>query len=162
MLTKTKNLLRDDSGVALVLALLMLVALTLIGLGSIFTSTLEVKLSGNQRGSTDAFNAAETGTQVVLANVANFNLAGKYVNNQYDPSTDPANPNPTHASVTVTYLPGEVGAPIGMGTSATNFDFMYYRLNASGQDQRDSGSMKTTSVVEQKAVRLVPTLQGGY
>jgi Na+-transporting methylmalonyl-CoA/oxaloacetate decarboxylase gamma subunit len=162
MTTKTRKLLRDDSGVALVLALLMLVALTLIGLGAIVTSTFEVKLSGNQRGATDAFYAAESGTQVVLANVANFNLAGKYVDNQYNPFTDPANPNPTQAAVTIFYLPNEQGAPIGMGVSATNFDFMYYRLNASGQDQTDSGSVKTTSAMEQKVVRLVPTLQGGY
>src|SRR3989337_1858514 len=63
--------INDQSGAALVVALIMMILLTLIGLASTFTSTLELKLSGNKRGSTDAFYAAEGGGQVVLANIAN-------------------------------------------------------------------------------------------
>ena len=51
--------LKDQSGVALVLALIMIVILTLIGLASTYTSTFEMKLSGNKRGTTDAFYAAD-------------------------------------------------------------------------------------------------------
>jgi len=78
--------LKDQSGVALVLALVMIVILTLIGLASTYTSTFEMKLSGNKRGTTDAFYAADSGVQVVTANVDNFSLPGKYVDNKYDPS----------------------------------------------------------------------------
>ncbi len=95
MLRKTTNILTNEKGAALVIALMMMIMLTLVGLGSIFTSTFEVKLSGNKRGSTNAFYAADSGVQVIMANIENFDLPGKYEDNQYDPFTDPANPNPT-------------------------------------------------------------------
>ncbi len=100
---KIVNPIKDQSGVALVLALIMIVILTLIGLASTYTSTFEMKLSGNKRGTTDAFYAADSGVQVVVANVENFSLPGKYVDEKYDPFTDPNNPNPTKAKVTITH-----------------------------------------------------------
>ena len=57
-----KNRLEDQSGTALVVALVMIVVLTFIGLTSMFTATFETSLSGNKRLSTDAFYAAETRT----------------------------------------------------------------------------------------------------
>jgi hypothetical protein len=55
---KTKS--KDQTGAALVIALIMIIVLTLIGLASTFTSTFEISLSGNKRLSTDAFYEAET------------------------------------------------------------------------------------------------------
>ena len=81
------NLLtKDESGVALVIALVLMVVLTLIGLASTLSSTYEVKLSGNKRGSTDAFYAADSGVQVTVANIKNFDLPGQYVDEKYDPA----------------------------------------------------------------------------
>ncbi|MBP1696430.1 MAG: PilX N-terminal [Deltaproteobacteria bacterium] len=57
-----KNRLKDQSGTALVISLIMIVVLTLIGLTSIFTSTFETSLSGNKRLSTDSFYIAESRT----------------------------------------------------------------------------------------------------
>src|SRR4030042_518611 len=72
MATKLNITLKDQSGAVLVIALIMMIVLTLIGLASTFPSTFEIKLSGNKRGSTDAFYAAEGGVQATLANPANF------------------------------------------------------------------------------------------
>jgi hypothetical protein len=72
MAMKLKSTLINQSGAALVIALIMMIVLTLIGLASTFTSTFEIRLSGNKRGSTDAFYAAEGGVQATLANSANF------------------------------------------------------------------------------------------
>jgi hypothetical protein len=55
-----KTIMKDQSGAALVVALIMIVVLTLIGLASTFSSTFEISLSGNKRLSTDAFYNAET------------------------------------------------------------------------------------------------------
>lgn len=55
-----KSRLKDQAGAALVIALIMIVVLTLIGLASTFTSTFEISLSGNKRLSTDAFYDSET------------------------------------------------------------------------------------------------------
>jgi Tfp pilus assembly protein PilX len=60
------NGLREEKGVALVIALLMLLILTLIGISSINTTTYETSISGNERVRTGAFYAAEAGIQVAI------------------------------------------------------------------------------------------------
>ena len=154
--------LKDQSGVALVLALVMIVILTLIGLASTYTSTFEMKLSGNKRGTTDAFYAADSGVQVVVANVNNFSLPGKYVDYKYNPFTDPKNPNPTKAKVLIQYDTTQEGSPRGSGFSAISFEFRHFVIDSKGEDQLDLSLVKSTAEIEQKVVRLVPTLQGGY
>jgi hypothetical protein len=162
MSSKAHFILKDQSGVALVIALIMIVVLTLIGLASTYTSTFEIKLSGNKRGTTDAFYAADSGVQVTVANIENFSLPGKYVDNKYDPFTDPGNPNPTKAKVTITHDTTQMGSPRGIQMSATNFGFEHYVVDSTGSDQMEFSPIKSTCTVEQKIVRLVPTLQGGY
>jgi hypothetical protein len=154
--------LKDQSGVALVLALVMIVILTLIGLASTYTSNFELKLSGNKRGTTDAFYAADSGVQVIVANVDNFSLPGKYVDNKYDPFTDANNPNPTKAKVVIQFDSTQEGSPRGSGFSAISFEFRHFVIDSKGQDQLDLSLVKSACEVEQKVVRLVPTLQGGY
>jgi len=53
------NYLRDEKGVALVVALVILLVLTVIGFVAISTSTFEANIVGNERIGTDAFYAAE-------------------------------------------------------------------------------------------------------
>ncbi len=160
---KINNLiLKEQSGVALVIALIMIIVLTLLGLASTFTSTFEIKMSGNKRGTTDAFYSADSGVQVTVANINNFDLPGKYVNNQYNPFSDPNNLNPTNAKVTITYNPNQAGPPRGLGFSATgNYEFRHYLIESTGQDQMELNPIKSTCVIQQKVVRLVPTMQGG-
>jgi Tfp pilus assembly protein PilX len=61
-----RNILREEKGVALIIALLMLLVLTLIGISAISTTTFEASISGNERMRTDAFYAAEAGIQVAI------------------------------------------------------------------------------------------------
>lgn len=162
MMTKTFSVFKEESGVALVMALLMIVILTLIGIASTYTSVFEIKLSGNKRGSTDAFYSADSGVQVVVANVENFSLPGKYVDDKYDPFTDPNNPNPTKAKVTITHDITQSGSPRGIQMSAIHFGFEHFWIESTGSDQSDLTPIRSTCAVEEKIVRLVPTLQGGY
>jgi len=69
------NTLKEEKGVALVIALLMLLILTLIGISSIGTTTFETSISGNERVRTDAFYAAEAGIQVGLNQLPNSTQA---------------------------------------------------------------------------------------
>ncbi len=150
-------ILKDQSGVVLVIALIMIIVLTLLGLASTFTSTFEIKMSGNKRGATDAFYAADSGVQVVKARIENFDLPGKYVGNKYDPFTDSSNPNPTKAKVVIHYIPDQFGAPRGSGFSASgNYDFAYYLIESTGQDQVAMENLKATCLIQEKVVRLVP------
>jgi len=159
---KKKSFLKDQSGAVLVIALIMMIVLTLIGLAATFSSTFEIMLSGNKRGSTDAFYSADSGVQVAVANIENFDLLGKYVGNQYDPFTDLNNPNPTNAKVTITYDTTQTGSPRGLGFSATGqYEFKHYMIGSTGQDQVESNPVKSNCTIQQKVVRLVPTMQGG-
>ena len=162
MSKKIAKPLKNQSGVALVLALVMIVILTLIGLASTYTSNFELKLSGNKRGTTDAFYAADSGIQVIMANVDNFSLPGKYVDNKYDPFTDANNPNPTKAKVVIQFDTAQEGSPRGSGFSAISFEFKHFVIDSKGHDQLDLSLIKSAAEIEQKVVRLVPTLQGGY
>jgi hypothetical protein len=64
-----RNILKEERGVALIIALLMLLVLTLIGISSISTTTFETSISGNERVRTHAFYAAEAGIQVAIDQV---------------------------------------------------------------------------------------------
>lgn len=162
MFNKKLSLIKNQKGMAMVLALIMIIVLTLIGLASTFTSTFEIKLSGNKRGITDAFYSADSGVQVVMANIENFDLPGKYENNKYNPFKDPNNSNPTQAKVEITYIPSQQGPPKGLGFSATgNYEFNYYLIESTGYDQSEISPMKSKCTIQQKVVRLIPTLQGG-
>jgi len=151
------HVVNNQSGVALVIALVMIIVLTLIGLASTLTSTFEVKLSGTKRGATNAFYAADSGVQVVVARIDNFDLPGKYVSNKYNPFTDGANSNPTQAQVTIEHDTVQKGAPRGSGFGATgSLGFEHYLIDSTGQDQIEANPLKSSCTVEQKVVRLVP------
>ena len=160
--------IKNQSGAALVIALIMIIVMTLIVLAASFTSIFEIRLAGNKRGSTDAFFAADSGVQVVLGNIENFNLPGKYIDNKYNPFTETDtmspdyNPNPTEAKAQISYDTTQSGAPRGFGFSATgNYEFAHYLIESTGQDQIELSPIKSTCTIQEKVVRLVPTLQGG-
>lgn len=55
--------IKDQRGMALIIALIILLVLTLIGISAISTTTYEISLSGNERVGTNAFYAAEAGVE---------------------------------------------------------------------------------------------------
>ncbi len=152
-----KIVLKEESGAVLVIALVMMVVLTLIGIAASFTSIFEILISGHKRSSTNAFYAADSGVQVVVANIDNFNPTDttKYINNKYsNPFADPGNPNPTHARVTIEYQyqqHGCRGIPVGI-----EFDCLHFLVESEGEDQSQSGPNRSTATIHQKVVRIIP------
>jgi Tfp pilus assembly protein PilX len=59
-----KGLIRDQRGVALVVALVLLLVLTLIGIGSMSSSFFETKMSGDERFGNAAYYASKGGVEV--------------------------------------------------------------------------------------------------
>ena len=153
---------RNQSGAALVIALIMLIMMTLMVLAASLTSHFEIKLAGNKRGATNAFYSADSGIQVSLGRIENFNLPGQYVDNKYNPFTDNNNPNPTNASVNITFNQAQQGAPRGVGISAINFEFNHYAIESTGKDQLEVSPIKSQCTIQENVVRLIPTMQGGY
>jgi len=68
-----RNALREKKGIAIIIALLMLLVLTLIGISSITTTNFETNISGNERLKTGAFYAAEAGIQVGINQIPDTN-----------------------------------------------------------------------------------------
>ncbi len=175
MLKRNRTLLRNQSGAALVIALIILVVLTLISLSSSITSISEIKLSGNKRGSTDAFYTADGGIQATLANLANFNSAssdyvliasttgirsdivGQSVDKKL-PSTNVAfAPGVTFTSnpTVVIYHETATNPPRGLGFGGS-VGYEYYIIDSTGSESLGSSSEVVTT-----AVRIMPTAQGG-
>lgn len=61
--------LGDQKGVALVVALIMLLVLTFLGIASISSSVFESKISGNERWGSNAFYAASGGVDVGISRI---------------------------------------------------------------------------------------------
>ena len=60
---KTKNVWMDQKGIALVVALIMLLVLTFIGFAAVSLTTYESKISGNERVYNNAFYAGDGGIE---------------------------------------------------------------------------------------------------
>lgn len=170
----------DQSGIALVIAILMLLILTLMGTASVTTSTYEIKLSGSKRGSTDAFYATDGGIQSALAEIENFNLSARFVPvdlktlplDLQDQSIDskfssPSLPLPKGVSfvdppkITIFHTQ-QTNAPRGSGFSALSFEYEHFIVDSVGTDQMDLGLVKSSSHIREKIVNVTPTPQGGY
>jgi len=179
MTMKANFSLRDQSGAALVVALMIMIVLTVIALASSFTSIFEIKLSGNKRGITDAFYAADAGVQAVLPVITNFNTSNFTLvqntgslpqglrNESIDSSFSapalslPAGVNFTTPPNVTIYHTTKTGAPRGLGFGATgNMGYEYYIIDAIGRDQLDT-TLISTCQVREKVVRFIPNPQGG-
>lgn len=178
MATKNKLCLQNQSGAALVIALMILVVLTIISLSSSITSITEIKLSGNKRGSTDAFYTADGGIQAAIANLSNFtssaytliantggisqDILNQSVDSYFTSVTFPAGVTFTTPPTVVIYHETSTGAPKGLGFSATgNVGFEYYIVDSTGVDQTSIDSLRSTSEVVTTAVRIMPSQLGG-
>jgi Tfp pilus assembly protein PilX len=160
VISKKNPILKDQGGAAIVIALIMMIVLTLIGIASTMTSTFEIKLSGNKRGDTDAFYAAESGINVITARVENFTRANyDPTTHKYSPFTDSNNVNLTNAEVNVTYDPTRQGPPRGSGFTAINLDYDHFMIASIGRDRIESSSIKSATEIDEKVLRLLPTQQ---
>ena len=141
------TLLKNESGMALVVALITMIVLTLIGLASTFTSTFEIMLSGEKRRSTDAFYGADSGANVIAIRYQNF-TPGR---TDYNPFTDPANSNPTNVVAKIDYDPLKIGPPEG---ESFNNDFAYFCVESRGDDRMGVG-MRSTCTVNLNVYRIL-------
>jgi hypothetical protein len=179
---KLHSKVKDQSGLALVIALVMMAVLTLVGLAAMSNSTVETKLSGNKRGATNAFYVADASTQSVLANIGNFSTedGSKYKKTETsklpadlkDEPIDKAYASPSFplpAGVTFQVSPQvniyhltQKNAPRGTGFSAINFGFEHLLIDSVGKDQMEAASNGSTCQIRERVVSIVPTSQGGY
>jgi len=143
-------LFKTEGGFALVITLMIMLVASVIGFAAMTTTDIEVRISGNNHWGNQAFYAADGAIEVALADKDNFQRAGK----NFDLT------EPVRASVTVGYDPTQKGAPRGKGISALHFDFDHYIITSQGY--ASVASLRASSEIQEKVVKLVPTAQGGY
>jgi hypothetical protein len=176
MLKESKLILGNQSGVALVVALLMIVILSLIGIASSSNSTFEIRLSGNKRGSTDAFYTADGGARSVYPIIANFNSDGFLDVTQSSLSKELQSESIDKKKTPTLDVPGDIAfttnptvtlyridpdlvkkVPRGLGMSAIAFQYNYYIIDSIGTDQMDLSLIRSNCEIREKIVRLIPT-----
>jgi Tfp pilus assembly protein PilX len=115
--------LGDEKGIVLVIAMLLLLVLTLIGISSISSSFFEMKISGNDRFGKAAFYASEGGVQVginQLPQVAAY--SGSIGDETYrSGKTVPSTPQPLI----------DLGLMVRPGYETT-WEFRRFQINATG------------------------------
>ena len=183
MKRRTHNIiLNDQSGFALVIALMMMAVLTLLGIASMSSSTMEITLSGNKRGATNALYAADASTQSALASTDNFafdddtkyktvdtsKLSADLKDEPIDKSySTPSFSLPSGVTFKVNpqmniYHLTQKDAPRGAGFSAINFGFEHLIIDSVGKDQLQAASNGSTCRIRERVVSIMPTSQGGY
>lgn len=125
--------LREQSGTVLIIALLILLALSLLGVAGITTSTTEFQIAGNQYRSNQGVAAADAGVQQILAYVrANPGNAfqGNLAVLPIGPTTLPAPTNETYsvAANTVTHVKTSTISEDPSQAMSTDFERRYYEV----------------------------------
>ena len=136
------KLLKDQKGAVLVIAIVMLLILSIIGIYAMGSSIIEVKISGQKKFYDAAFNDADGGIKYVQA----LNPFG-VIDSNFPPSSPMPYPSPNanfNFTTQVSYL-GNSPPPAGSGTGyRAGFRAHYHRIASTGRDAQPVFS--TTSV----------------
>jgi type IV pilus assembly protein PilX len=154
MASKTNTFLRNQSGTALVISLIMMVVITLIALASSYTSIFEIGISGNKRGKTNAFFQADGCINELASFAANFDSSDAIKFIPLVPNTTSVYNNPPSAcgSGSIIAFLKESGAPRGGGWGQGT-SFSYFRINCTGNDSAGSAAI---SQMQENVMRLLP------
>jgi len=133
------NCPKSQNGVALVITLILMVMITIIGVASLRTTSLEEKMAANIQQSTRAFESAESGIRQATTDVDNFSVYND-AQNPVIPSASPFTfpPNPSSASAITGTADIEVGfegwsvPKRGAGYSVVHFKTANFGILAKG------------------------------
>ena len=132
----------DQRGAVLVVSLIILMVLTVLGVSSINTATLELTMAGNAQFHQEAFQAAETGIDISMAR-RDFNTLTPAV---VDPMPlDVGSSYYTEATSTFMENTPVPGAAFSMGVSTGSVQAFHYDIVARGTGPRNASSVHNQS-----------------
>ena len=116
---------QHQHGMALIMALVILLILTILGVTAMTTSSLEEKMSGNIQEQNKAFHVAESGISHVINGVLALmpNMAASTI------SYSPTGGNSGSASVTTTYVQMTTTGPQDVGSVDSTTLFVDHHFN---------------------------------
>lgn len=119
---------KRQSGAVLIVAMIILVILTLLGVTTMNTTSLQERIASNTQEQVHAFQAAETGLNQAFADNLAYDISGTY--------TGGATPTAFAGSAdSASYLPTFMGfspPPPGSLYSATSFQAAHFNFRATG------------------------------
>jgi len=119
---------RHQSGAVLIVAMIILVVLTLLGITAMNTSSLQEKIASNTQEQVHAFQAAETGLNQAFADNLAYDISSTY--------SGGAAPTVFAGSAdSASYMPTFLGfspPPPGSLYSATSFQAAHFNFRATG------------------------------
>lgn len=131
-----------QSGAILITALVMLVILTMLGLSTMSTSTLEEKMAANSQEINRAFQTAETGLEIAMTDQNAFTTTNVVDDNgTVDDYTDDiyayenTNSSLSNYGASVTYKAEyrqKTSPPRGSGWDASTYAYYYFDLSGTG------------------------------
>ena len=132
---------RHARGVALVIALLLLVVLTLLAVGGMNSAAVEFVMAGNDQFHENAFQASETGIQATIAAGAfNPQTVSVTVN-----GTVPNSTTDTYSAVILSEL-GGAAQPGIWGSSWNSFSTYHFEVDSTGNSLRASTALHNQGV----------------
>ena len=136
--------IKEQTGAVLMTALILLVIMTMLGITSMSTSTLEEKMAANSQDINRSFQAAETGLEMVFSDENAFNTSNTTdtdgtANDLYTPSATTV--GSYGASVTYNaYMLQMARPPRNSGWDSSN---AYYHFDLNATSTTASGSTTT-------------------
>lgn len=131
-----------QSGAALAIGLLLLVALTLLALAGLRSASTELVMSGNQQYSTNAFQAAETGIEQAY-NAGTFNPG---VPPEVIQANVPGSGTDAYRATSTPELNGNPQSAL-WGNSWNSFATYHFSVQSTGTSARGSSATNTQGVV---------------
>lgn len=117
--------LGDQKGVALVVALIMLLVLTFLGMSSVISTIFESKLSGNERWGSAAFYLAAAGVDVGISHIPDITAYSETIGSDESYRSGKMIPR--------TLQPSKVlGTMVRPGYEST-WEFRRFQVNATGE-----------------------------
>ena len=109
---------RGQRGAALIMALVILLILTILGVTAMSTSSLEQKMAGNIQDLTRAFQAAESGIDRLISNTTSFDTSTSTTTSYSFDSGKSGGTNVTPSLIQIT--PGSARGPRSSGSSSAS------------------------------------------
>ena len=113
----------QQNGAVLIMAMIMLLVLTMLGVAGMGTSSIEEKMAANSQEIHRAFQVAETGVSAAFNDGSAFNLTSAQTTNGTVASDN---------HTTVSAFEGWANPPLDSGYSATSFQSAHFKIVSSG------------------------------
>ena len=119
---------RRQSGAALIVALVILVVLTLLGVTAMNTSSLQENIASNTQQQVHAFQAAETGLKRAFADSQAYDISGTYTGGEVPTAFAGSADKASYAPTFLGFSP----PPPGSLYSATSFQAAHFNFRSTG------------------------------